>query len=171
MSEDKFNKDFKSKTTTEDQILLEKIISPLDLRHDLLIEHLHKIQDYFGFLSEKNLALLAKILKLSKVEVYEVASFYAHFDIVKEGDIPPPKTTIRVCNSLSCKIYGSEKLKNKIIKKFQDQDIRVLDAPCMGRCAFAPALEIGHFHVEKANLDKVSEEMDKPNNTKLSIFL
>ena len=161
MSEDKFNKDFKSKTINKDQILLEKILSPLDLRHDLLIEHLHKIQDYFGFLSEKNLSLLAKILKLSKVEVYEVASFYAHFDIVKEGDIPPPKTTIRVCNSLSCKINGSTTLKNKIIKKFQDQDIRVLDAPCMGRCAFAPALEIGHFHVENANLEKVSEAIEK----------
>ena len=161
MSEDKLNKDFKSKTITEDQILLEKILLPLDLRHDLLIEHLHKIQDYFGFLSEQNLALLAKILKLSKVEVYEVASFYAHFDIVKEGDIPPPKTTIRVCNSLSCQINGSTTLKNKIIKKFQDQDIRVLDAPCMGRCAFAPALEIGHFHVENANLEKVSEAIEK----------
>ena len=161
MSENKFNKDFKSKTTTKDQILLEKILSPLDLRHDLLIEHLHKIQDHFGFLSEKNLVLLAKILKLSKVEVYEVASFYAHFDIVKEGDIPPPKTTIRVCNSLSCQINGSTTLKNKIIKKFQDQDIRVLDAPCMGRCAFAPALEIGHFHVENANLEKVSEAIEK----------
>ena len=161
MSEDKFNKDFKSKTITKDQILLEKILSPLDLRRDLLIEHLHKIQDYFGFLSEKNLALLAKILKLSKVEVYEVASFYAHFDIVKEGDIPPPKTTIRVCNSLSCQINGSTTLKNKIIKRFQDQDIRVLDAPCMGRCAFAPALEIGHFHVENATLEKVIEAIEK----------
>ena len=161
MSEDKFNNDFKSDTLAEDQILLEKILSPLDLRRDLLIEHLHKIQDYFGFLSEKNLALLAKILKLSKVEVYEVASFYAHFDIVKEGDIPPPKITIRVCNSLSCQINGSTTLKNKIIKRFQDQDIRVLDAPCMGRCAFAPALEIGHFHVENANLEKVIEAIEK----------
>ena len=80
MSEDKFNNDFKSDTLAEDQILLEKILSPLELRRDLLIEHLHKIQDYYGFLSEKNLALLAKILKLSKVEVYEVASFYAHFE-------------------------------------------------------------------------------------------
>ena len=161
MSENKFNNDFKSDTLTEDQILLKKILSPLDLRRDLLIEHLHKIQDYFGFLSEKNLVLLAKILKLSKVEVYEVATFYAHFDFVKEGDIPPPKTTIRVCNSLSCKINGSTTLKNKIIKKFQDQDIRVLDAPCMGRCALAPALEIGHFHVENANLEKVSEAIEK----------
>ena len=161
MSEDKFNNHFKSDTLAEDQILLEKILSPLDLRRDLLIEHLHKIQDYFGFLSEKNLALLAKILKLSKVEVYEVASFYAHFDIVKEGDIPPPKTTIRVCNSLSCQINGSKILKNKIIDKFQNQDIRILDAPCMGRCGSAPVLEIGHFHVENANLEKVSEAIEK----------
>ena len=161
MSEDKFNIDFKSNTSTEDQILLKKILAPLDFRRDLLIEHLHKIQDHFGYLSEKNLSLLAKILKLSKVEVYEVASFYAHFDIVKEGDTPPPKTTLRVCNSLSCQINGSTTLKNKIIKRFQDQDIRVLDAPCMGRCGSAPVLEIGHFHVENANLEKVSEAIEK----------
>ena len=161
MSEDKFNIDFKSNTSTEDQTLLKKILAPLDFRRDLLIEHLHKIQDHFGYLSEKNLSLLAKILKLSKVEVYEVASFYAHFDIVKEGDTPPPKTTIRVCNSLSCQINGSKILKNKIIDKFQNQDIRILDAPCMGRCASAPVLEIGHFHVENANLGKVSEAIEK----------
>ena len=161
MSEDKFNIDFKSKTSTEDQNLLKKILVPLDFRRDLLIEHLHKIQDHFGYLSEKNLSLLAKILKLSKVEVYEVASFYAHFDIVKEGDTPPPKTTIRVCNSLSCQINGSKILKNKIIDKFQNQDVRILDAPCMGRCGSAPVLEIGHFHVENANLEKVSEAIEK----------
>ena len=161
MSEDKFNIDFKSNTSTEDQNLLKKILVPLDFRRDLLIEHLHKIQDHFGYLSEKNLSLLAKILKLSKVEVYEVASFYAHFDIVKEGDTPPPKTTIRVCNSLSCQINGSKILKNKIIYKFQNQDIRILDAPCMGRCGSAPVLEIGHFHVENANLEKVSEAIEK----------
>ena len=161
MSEDKFNIDFKSNTSTEDQTLLKKILAPLDFRRDLLIEHLHKIQDHFGYLSEKNLSLLAKILKLSKVEVYEVASFYAHFDIVKEGDIPPPKTTIRVCNSLSCQINGSKILKNKIIDKFEKQDIRILDAPCMGRCGSAPVLEIGHFHVENANLEKVSEAIVK----------
>ena len=161
MSEDKFNIDFKSNTSTEDQNLLKKILVPLDFRRDLLIEHLHKIQDHFGYLSEKNLSLLAKILKLSKVEVYEVASFYAHFDIVKEGDTPPPKTTLRVCNSLSCQINGSKILKNKIIDEFQNQDIRILDAPCMGRCGSAPVLEIGHFHVENANLEKVSEAIEK----------
>ncbi len=157
----KLNNDLKNRSLSKDQISLKKILSPLEFRRDLLIEHLHKIQDHFGYLSEKNLEFLAEFLSLSKVEVYEVASFYAHFDIVKEGDIPPPKTTIRVCNSLSCQINGSTTLKNKIIKKFQDQDIRVLDAPCMGRCAFAPALEIGHFHVENANLEKVSEAIEK----------
>ena len=157
----KLNNDFKNRSLSKDQISLKKILSPLEFRRDLLIEHLHKIQDHFGYLSEKNLSFLAEFLNLSKVEVYEVASFYAHFDIVRDGDKPPPETTIRVCNSLSCKIYGSGKLKNKIIDKFQDQDIRVLDAPCMGRCAFAPVLEIGHFHVENANLEKVSEAIEK----------
>ena len=161
MKKDKLNNDFKNKILSEDQISLKKILSPLEFRRDLLIEHLHKIQDHFGYLSEKNLSYLAEFLNLSKVEVYEVASFYAHFDLVREGDTPPPETTIRVCNSLSCKIYGSGKLKNKIIDKFQDQDIRVMDAPCMGRCASAPVLEIGHFHVEKANLEKVSEAIEK----------
>ena len=157
----KLNNDLKNKSLSKDQISLKKILSPLEFRRDLLIEHLHKIQDHFGYLSEKNLSYLAEFLNLSKVEVYEVASFYAHFDLVSEGDTPPPETTIRVCNSLSCKIYGSGKLKNKIIDKFQDQDIRVMDAPCMGRCASAPVLEIGHFHVEKANLEKVSEAIEK----------
>ena len=161
MTNDKLNYDFKNKILSDDQISLKKILSPLEFRHDLLIEHLHKIQDHFGYLSEKNLSFLAEFLSLSKVEVYEVASFYAHFDIIKDGDNPPPETTIRVCNSLSCQIYGSEKLKNKIIEIYKDQDIRVMDAPCMGRCAFAPVLEIGHFHVENGNLEKVSEAIEK----------
>ena len=157
----KLNNNLKNRSLSKDQISLKKILSPLEFRRDLLIEHLHKIQDHFGYLSEKNLSFLAEFLSLSKVEVYEVASFYAHFDIVRDGDNPPPKTTIRVCNSLSCQIYGSEKLKNIIIERFKDQDMRVIDAPCMGRCASAPVLEIGHFHVENGNLEKVSEAIEK----------
>ncbi len=161
MKKDKLNNDFKNNILSEGQISLKKILSPLEFRRDLLIEHLHKIQDHFGYLSEKNLSYLAELLSLSKVEVYEVASFYSHFDIVRDGDNPPPKITVRVCNSLSCQIYGSEKLKNIIIEKFQGHDMRVVDAPCMGRCAFAPVLEIGHFHVENANLEKVTEAIEK----------
>ena len=161
MKTGKLNNDFKNRSLSKDQISLKKILSPLEFRRDLLIEHLHKIQDHFGYLSEKNLSFLAEFLSLSKVEVYEVASFYAHFDIVRDGDNPPPKTTIRVCNSLSCQIYGSEKLKNIIIERFKDQDMRVIDAPCMGRCASAPVIEIGHFHVENGNLEKVCEAIKK----------
>ena len=161
MKKYKLKNDFKIKKMSDDQISLKKILSPLEFRRDLLIEHLHKIQDHFGYLSEKNLSFLAEFLSLSKVEVYEVASFYSHFDIVRDGENPPPETTIRVCNSLSCQIYGSEKLKNKIIERYKDQNIRVMDAPCMGRCALAPVLEIGHYHVESANLEKVSEALEK----------
>ena len=77
-------KSFTSKFSNEDKLLLKKILSPLEFRRDLLIEHLHKIQDHFGYLSEKSLIILAKLLNISEVEVYEVASFYAHFDIVKK---------------------------------------------------------------------------------------
>ena len=89
------------KNNKEDLDFLEGLLHPIELRRDLLIEHLHIIQDHYGFLSEKNLTLLSKLLKISKVEVYEVASFYAHFDIVKNDEVPPPNMTIRVCNSLS----------------------------------------------------------------------
>ena len=84
MKKYKLNNDFKKKKISDDQILLKKILSPLEFRRDLLIEHLHKIQDHFGYLSEKNLSFLAEFLNLSKIEVYEVASFYTHFDIVRD---------------------------------------------------------------------------------------
>ena len=143
--------------TNEDKILLKKILSPLELRKDLLIEHLHKIQDYFGYLSEKNLRLLAKLIKVSEVEVYEVASFYAHFDIVKKGEPKPPKLTLRVCSSLSCELFGSKLLEEELVKKYMHEDIRVLKAPCMGRCNKAPVVEVGHYHLENANVDKIED--------------
>ena len=143
--------------TNEDKILLKKILSPLEFRKDLLIEHLHKIQDYFGYLSEKNLRLLAKLIKVSEVEVYEVASFYAHFDIVKKGEPKPPKLTLRVCSSLSCELFGSKLLEEELVKKYMHEDIRVLKAPCMGRCNKAPVVEVGHYHLENANVDKIED--------------
>jgi NADH:ubiquinone oxidoreductase subunit F (NADH-binding) len=118
---------------------------------------LHKIQDYFGYLSEKNLRLLAKLIKVSEVEVYEVASFYAHFDIVKKGEPKPPKLTLRVCSSLSCELFGSKLLEEELVKKYMHEDIRVLKAPCMGRCNKAPVVEVGHYHLENANVDKIED--------------
>ena len=122
---------------------------------DLLIEFLHLIQDKYGYLSAQHLCALAEELKISMAEVYEVASFYAHFDIVKEDETPPPKTTIRVCDSLSCELAGAEKLREELKKGLDPKEVRVVRAPCMGRCDAAPTLELGHNHIDRASTDKV----------------
>ena len=122
---------------------------------DLLIEFLHLIQDKYGYLSAQHLCALAEELKISMAEVYEVASFYAHFDIVKEDETPPPQITIRVCDSLSCELAGAEKLREELKKGLDPKEVRVARAPCMGRCDAAPTLELGHNHIDRASTDKV----------------
>ena len=122
---------------------------------DLLIEFLHLIQDKYGYLSAQHLCALAEELKISMAEVYEVASFYAHFDIVKEDETPPPQITIRVCDSLSCELAGAEKLREELKKSLDPKKVRVVRAPCMGRCDTAPTLELGHNHIDRASTDKV----------------
>ena len=122
---------------------------------DLLIEFLHLIQDKYGYLSARHLCALAEELKISMAEVYEVASFYAHFDIVKEDETPPPQITIRVCDSLSCELAGAEKLREELKKGLDPKEVRVVRAPCMGRCDAAPTLELGHNHIDRASTDKV----------------
>ena len=122
---------------------------------DLLIEFLHLIQDKYGYLSAQHLCALAEELKISMAEVYEVASFYAHFDIVKEDETPPPQITIRVCDSLSCELAGAEKLREELKKGLDPKEVRVVRAPCMGRCDAAPTLEPGHNHIDRASTDKV----------------
>ncbi|MFT6023609.1 MAG: NADH:ubiquinone oxidoreductase subunit F (NADH-binding)/NADH:ubiquinone oxidoreductase subunit E [Ascidiaceihabitans sp.] len=124
-------------------------------RADLLIENLHKIQDTYGHLSAAHLRALAEEMRLSMAEVYEVATFYAHFDVVKEDDAPPPALTIRVCDSLSCELAGAQALKAALEDGLNPEDVRVLRAPCMGRCDTAPVLEIGHNHIDHATLEKV----------------
>ena len=122
---------------------------------DLLIEFLHLIQDKYGYLSAQHLCALAEELKISMAEVYEVASFYAHFDIVKEDETPPPQITIRLCDSLSCELAGAEKLREELKKGLDPKEVRVVRAPCMGRCDAAPTLELGHNHIDRASTDKV----------------
>jgi len=156
------------KNNKEDLDFLEDLLHPIELRRDLLIEHLHIIQDYYGFLSEKNLTLLSKLLKISKVEVYEVASFYAHFDIVKNNEVPPPNMTIRVCNSLSCEISGSSELEAQLLENYNSKEVRILKAPCMGRCFAAPTVEIGHYHVDNADINKIRDAI-KNNRIKPEI--
>ena len=124
-------------------------------RRDLLIEFLHLIQDRYGHLSVEHLSALAQELRLAQSEVYEVATFYAHFDVVKEGETPPPALTIRVCDSLSCELAGAESLKKALEAGLDPAEVRVVRAPCMGRCDTAPVLEIGHNHIDHATPEKV----------------
>ncbi|MEM6619882.1 MAG: NAD(P)H-dependent oxidoreductase subunit E, partial [Pseudomonadota bacterium] len=126
-------------------------------RRDLLIEYLHLVQDKFGHLSAGHLAALAEEMRMAQSEVYEVATFYAHFDVVKEGEPAPPALTIRVCDSLACEIAGSNALKAALEDGLDPSEVRVLRAPCMGRCDTAPVLELGHNHIDHATPEKVAE--------------
>jgi NADH:ubiquinone oxidoreductase subunit F (NADH-binding)/NADH:ubiquinone oxidoreductase subunit E len=123
-------------------------------RH-LLIEFLHLIQDHYGHLSIAHMAALAEELRLSQTEVYEVATFYAHFDVVHEDETPPPALTIRVCDSLACELAGADALHMALKDGLDPSQVRVLRAPCMGRCDTAPVLEIGHNHIDHATKEKV----------------
>ena len=124
-------------------------------RRDLLIEFLHLIQDKHGCLSAAHIRALAEEMRLSQAEVYEVATFYAHFDVVKEGAPAPPALTIRVCDSLSCELAGAQPLKAALEEGLDPAEVRVLRAPCMGRCDTAPVLELGHNHIDHATVEKV----------------
>ncbi len=130
-------------------------------RSDLLIEHLHLIQDRYGCLSAAHLAALAEEMRLAQAEVYEVASFYDHFDIVKEGEAPPPPVTIRICDSLSCMMAGAEALIAELENSVAGSEVRVVRAPCMGACDKAPALRIGKAEIAPAAADAVRARLDK----------
>src|SRR6185312_376418 len=125
-------------------------------RHDLLIEFLHLLQDKYHCLYARHLAALAQEMKLALVEVYEVASFYAHFDIVLDGETPPPALTVRVCDSLTCELMGAQKLLAALPKRLGKQ-VRVVRAPCMGGCHNAPVTAIGHALHEHATVDSVAK--------------
>jgi NADH:ubiquinone oxidoreductase subunit F (NADH-binding)/NADH:ubiquinone oxidoreductase subunit E len=122
-------------------------------RRDLLIEHLHLIQDAYGCLEARHLRALAEEMRLSQAEVYEVASFYDHFDVVKEGEPKPAPLTVRVCDSVSCMIAGAEQLIGALSASVDPAQVRVVRAPCMGRCAGAPAARVGDREVENATVE------------------
>jgi formate dehydrogenase beta subunit len=123
-------------------------------RRDLLIEHLHLIQDRYHGLSAAHLAALAHEMKLALAEVYEVATFYAHFDVVKEGEAMPPPVTVRVCDSLTCELFGAQKLLADL--KGLDPNVRVVRAPCMGACDKAPVCAVGHGDLAHATVERVA---------------
>src|SRR5438067_12949314 len=127
------------------------LLGERERRRDLLIEHLHLLQDHFGCLYARHLAALAEEMRLALVEVYEVASFYAHFDIVMDDEAPPPPLTVRVCDSLSCELAGAARLLDDLRSRLGGH-VRVVRAPCMGGCDRAPVVAIGHALHENAAL-------------------
>ena len=124
-------------------------------RRDLLIEHLHRIQDHSGCLSAPHLVALAAEMKMAMTEVYEVATFYHHFDVVKEGESAPPAITVRVCDSITCELAGSRELLAKL-PVLLGGTVRVLHAPCVGRCETAPVAVVGQNPVPHATTEKVA---------------
>src|SRR5947209_2573398 len=141
-----------------DPAALDEVLALLgdrERRHDLLIEHLHLLQDQYGCLHARHLVALADEMRLALAEVYEVASFYAHFDIVMDDEAPPPPVTVRVCDSLSCALFGAEALMADLREHLGD-DVRVVRAPCMGGCDKAPVVAIGHALHEHATVDNVA---------------
>ncbi len=123
-------------------------------RRDLLIEYLHKIQDRCGFISAAHVVALAREMRLAPAEVYEAATFYHHFDVVKEGEAPPPRLTVRVCESLSCELAGANELISEL-KRGLGSAVRVLPAPCVGRCEQAPVAVVGQNPVANATAASV----------------
>ena len=123
-------------------------------RRDLLIEHLHRINDRYGHLSAAHLAALAEEMQLSQTEVYEVATFYHHFEVVKEGGAPPPALTVRVCDSIACELAGSGELL-EMLPGILGKDVRVLHAPCVGRCEVAPVVVVGQNPIGNAGVEDV----------------
>ena len=137
---------------------VQRLLGVESRQRDLLIEHLHKIQDCFGHLSSAHLAALAQEMRLAQTEVYEVASFYHHFDIVKEGGEAPAALTVRVCDGLSCEMAGAGDLLKRL-PQLLGKDVRVIAAPCIGRCEQAPAVAVGQNAVPNATCDAVIEKV------------
>lgn len=141
-------------------LLGDERVQPELRQRDQLLEHLHAIQDAHGHLSMIELRALAAYMNLPMAAIYETATFYAHFDVVHDGQAPPPDTTVRVCDSLSCQLAGAAQLKAKLEAGFDPQMVRVLRAPCMGRCDSAPVVEVGHHHVQFATAEGVEAIVD-----------
>ncbi len=133
---------------------VQALLGETPARRDLLIEYLHLLQDRYGHLSARHLAALAQRMRLSQTEVYEVATFYAHFDVVADGDEPPPPLTVRVCDGIACEMAGAQAMLAELAEQAGRQ-VRVLRAPCMGRCDKAPVAEVGHHHLMCTSSDSV----------------
>jgi formate dehydrogenase len=139
---------------------IKQLLGETSRQKDLLIEHLHKIQDTYQYISSKHLVALAHEMKLSPAEVYEVASFYHHFDVVKEGQTPPPALTVRVCESVACKLGGASELLTALESGLNTDTVRIQKVPCIGRCQHAPVAVVGQNPINEASPKKVLEAVE-----------
>ena len=133
-------------------------------QRDLLIEHLHKIQDHYKYISARHLAALAYEMKISKAEVYEVATFYHHFDVIKEDETPPPELTVRVCDSMTCCMFGAEPLIGELEQQ-HGENVRIQRVPCIGRCDSAPVAVVGMHPVNHADTASISKLVESNTTT------
>jgi NADH:ubiquinone oxidoreductase subunit F (NADH-binding)/NADH:ubiquinone oxidoreductase subunit E len=137
---------------------VQALLGDASRRRDLLIEHLHKVQDHFGCLAAAHLAALAQEMRLAQSEVYEVATFYHHFDVLRDGDATPAELTVRVCDGLSCEMAGAQDLLARL-PAILGKDVRVVAAPCIGRCEQAPAALLGQHAVPHATVDTLAAKV------------
>ena len=139
---------------------VQKLLSDMPLRKDMLIEALHLIQDEFHYLSAKHLVALAHEMKLAHAEVFEVATFYHHFDVIKENDAPPPPLTVRICDSLTCEMFGAKEL-TESLKNVLGEGVRIQPVPCVGRCQNAPVAVVGKNPLDLATIESVQNAVNK----------
>ncbi|KQQ26305.1 NADH-quinone oxidoreductase subunit F [Methylobacterium sp. Leaf125] len=137
------------------KVEIERLLGDRPRQRDLLIEHLHLVQDTYGQISAAHLAALADEMGLAFAEVFETATFYAHFDVLKDGDADLPALTVRVCDSLTCAMFGAEPLL-EALRATLGSGVRVVRAPCVGLCDHAPAVEVGHNFLHKADVASVT---------------
>ena len=133
-----------------------------NFKRDELIEYLHILQDKFGVLYDKHLVALSTLTNLPLAEIYEVATFYAHFNIVKNSETYEKLKIVRVCESLTCELFGAKKLLKDLIKS-ENKNIKVVPGPCMGRCDLAPTVCVGKNYVDKASVESVKEAIKNKN--------
>tara|TARA_A100001011_G_scaffold146817_1_gene154887 strand:- start:352 stop:2055 length:1704 start_codon:yes stop_codon:yes gene_type:complete len=136
-----------------------KLFSQVEFKRDELIEYLHVLQDNFGVLYDKHLVALSKLINIPFSEIYEVSTFYAHFNIVKDSEAFNPIKVVRVCESLTCELFGAQKLLRDI-KSLENKNIKVVPGPCMGRCEVAPTVCVGKNYVDNADIHSVKKIID-----------
>ena len=144
------------RVSAEALVAVRALLAGAPRRRDLLIEFLHRIQDTHGCLSTAHLAALAQEMRMAQAEVFEVASFYHHFDVVREGKDPPPALTVRVCDGLACAMSGAQELIARL-PALLGTSVRVQAVPCIGRCDQAPAVQVGQFALAQASLARVTD--------------